>query len=268
MTFRNPNLVPTPIVNRNGVVTTVHRKLGGSGQTAAFSKNGPPSPSAYKPSDEAMVDTIDSTIRNLPAAPDRANPFNALQREKLLGSAHIEGHLQRVNALFAGLRADGEYGFNTAMYLLMNVNLADANQVRILNAHKGDFGDRYSDWRATAKLGADLVARGVTTLGSDDRIATLPAHIRANEEYEKALLRHAQDLWDGLDEDAVDYVDNGPYAVAVEKHAKDIEKIIEYRGDPEDRDSRGYNDAINIAPFDTEDLEAYLSQGAVADGWL
>lgn len=266
MTRTKPNLVATPIVDKNGKATTVLRKPALTPSKTLLTSPPTPAVTTHSPTMEERVDDLLDVMRSFPVPEGHYPlPVDVDMRPMLLEGGADERYLSKLKTLYQTLASGGRSGLDLITEVMdvimiddliaMNTLCDNLDYIRELNP---------SDALETIQFWRNLVDKGMVQKPKDGEPSSLAAHRLARDQYgeqvrETRLLRRTKpDMYSDLGT----YHNNSVYIAAVEHHAANINKLVAYR------QLRGVKFVDGKDTFDEADFQRYLEQGAVAEGWL
>jgi hypothetical protein len=263
MTDKTTPLVPTVIVDKNGKMTTVHKKPNLPVKVAGISK--PVLPVA-KPTDKMTGEEIANTVIKRIKNTDPPKGYTRIVihphvRRSLLEAAKDVEHIRGIHSMFEALMSGGKDHYQAAITIINELKFdGDKWKVRTLYANQDILMERPNDVLDIAYFGTFLFESGVTEAGKDGHIPSLGNHLKARSHH--SLVSRSQ-FGDYKVPPQIDYRNDWDYMDMVERNQDKLEQLMSYRK------LRGIQlDADGNDLIDEADFHAYLTQGAVADGWL
>jgi hypothetical protein len=250
-------------VDKNGKTTTVHKKPNLPVKATGFSKPVLPDP---KPTDkmtgEEIAHTVIKRIKN--TDPPKGCTRIVVQphiKRALLESAKDVDHIRGIHSMFEALMSGEKRHYQAAITIISELRLdGDKWKVRTLYANQDLLMERPNDVLDIAYFGTFLFESGVAAARKDGHIPSLNNHLNARTHH-SSVARNQFGNYKVPSQ--LDYRNDWNYMEMVERNQDKLEPLMAYRK------LRGIQlDAEGNDLIDEADFHAYLTQGAVSDGWL
>lgn len=266
MARTKPNLVATPIVDKNGKATTVLRKPAQAPSRTLLTSPPALAVPALNLSIVERVDDLLDVMRSFPVPEGHYPlPVDDDMCSMLLDLGSDERYISKLKTLFQTLASGGRRDLDLITEVMDVIMIDDVTAMTTVCDNLDYLREEYpSDAVEVVQFWSRMVDRGMVPKPVDGEASNLNAHCLARTQYggqvaeARRLLRKKQDESSNLGK----YHDNRVYIAAVERHAENIDKLIAYR------ELRGAKFVDGKDTFDEEDFQKYLEQGPVAEGWL